>query len=399
MLVSMRKARLLVVTTVPETFLTILRDQPRFLGEFLDLRVATSPVAEFDRIGSEEGIPTHGVMMTRGIHPARDFLSIFRMLAVLLNVRPDIVHSYTPKAGLVTMLAAFICRVPIRVHTFTGLIFPTQSGLKRTLLVWTDRLICACSTHVVPEGEGVKNDLVRFAITKKQLEKIGHGNIAGVDTSHYCRLASDVEGDAARLRVRAGLADCDFVFVFVGRLNRDKGIKELISAFNSLQNKPHLLLVGAEDHTAPIDVGTLEAIDRNPRIHKLGFQTDIRPALAASNVLVLPSYREGFPNSVLQAGAMELPVIATDVSGSNEVIEPEFNGWIVPPRQIGALERAMTAAMNKPKFELESMGKRARSRIKERFEREDHWNRMLEFYSACLASKHLSPPSIDCEAR
>ncbi len=394
----MRKARLLVVTTVPETFLTILRDQPRFLGKFLDLQLATSPAAEFDRITSEEGIPTNSVIMTRGIHPAHDFLSIFRMLVVLSRVRPDIVHSYTPKAGLVTMLAAFICRVPIRVHTFTGLIFPTQSGLKRKLLVWTDRLICACSTHVVPEGEGVKNDLVRFSITKKRLEKIGHGNIAGVDTTHYSRLASHVSGDAAQLRARTGLTDRDFVFVFVGRLNRDKGIKELISAFNSLDNEPHLLLVGAEDHTAPIDAATLEAIDRNPRIHKLGFQTDIRPALAASNVLVLPSYREGFPNAVLQAGAMELPVIATDISGSNEVIEPEFNGWIVPPRQIGPLESAMSEAMRKPKFELASMGKRARSRIKERFEREDHWNRMLEFYTACLASKHLPLPSTDCEA-
>lgn len=394
----MRKARLLVVTTVPETFLTILRDQPRFLGKFLDLQLATSPVAEFDRITSEEGVPTNGVIMTRGIHPMHDFLSIFRMLVVLLKVRPDIVHSYTPKAGLVTMLAAFICRVPIRVHTFTGLIFPTQSGLKRKLLVWTDRLICACSTHVVPEGEGVKNDLVRFLITKKRLEKIGHGNIAGVDTTHYSRLASHVGGDAAQLRARTGLTDRNFVFVFVGRLNRDKGIKELISAFNSLDNEPHLLLVGAEDHTAPIDAATLEAIDRNPRIHKLGFQTDIRPALAASNVLVLPSYREGFPNAVLQAGAMELPVIATDISGSNEVIEPEFNGWIVPPRQIRPLESAMLEAMKKPKFELESMGKRARSRIKERFEREDHWNRMLEFYTACLASKHLPLPSTECEA-
>lgn len=394
----MRKARLLVVTTVPETFLTILRDQPRFLGKFLDLQLATSPVAEFDRITSEEGVPTNGVIMTRGIHPMHDFLSIFRMLVVLLKVRPDIVHSYTPKAGLVTMLAAFICRVPIRVHTFTGLIFPTQSGLKRKLLVWTDRLICACSTHVVPEGEGVKNDLVRFLITKKRLEKIGHGNIAGVDTTHYSRLASSVGSHAAHLRTRTGLTDRDFVFVFVGRLNRDKGIKELISAFNSLDNEPHLLLVGAEDQTAPIDPATLEAIARNPRIHKLGFQTDIRPALAASNVLVLPSYREGFPNAVLQAGAMELPVIATDVSGSNEVIEPEFNGWIVPPRQIGPLESAMSKAIKKPKFELESMGKRARSRIKERFEREDHWSRMLDFYTACLASKHLPLPSTDYEA-
>ena len=345
----------------------------------------------------QEGVRVSRIKMAQGINPLRDLLSLMKMIGLLFRVRPDIAHSYTPKAGLITMLAALICRVPIRIHTFTGLIFPTQSGLKRRTLVWIDRLICACSTHVVPESEGVKNDLVVYSITNKRLEKIGYGNIAGVDTIHYARLATHVADHAAQLRARTGLKDHSFVFVFVGRLNRDKGVKELVSAFDALENEPHLILVGAVDHTAPVDAATLDAIERNPRIHKLGFQTDIRPALAASDVLVLPSYREGFPNAVLQAGAMELPVIATDISGSNEVIEPGFNGWIVPPRETPSLECAMNEAMNKSKGELEAMGKRGRARIKERFEREDHWNRMLEFYTACLASKRLPLPSADRE--
>lgn len=390
---------MLIVTTVPETLSTILRDQPHFLGRFFDLQLATSPGAEIDQVEFQEKIRVNRIRMSRGIHPSGDLVSLIRMIGLLIKKRPHIVHSYTPKAGLVTMVAAFLCRVPIRVHTFTGLIFPTQSSLKRLILIWIDRLICACATHVVPEGDGVKNDLACFSITNKRLEKIGYGNIAGVDTVHYSRLVNQVAIHAAQLRALMGLNDQDFVFVFVGRLNRDKGIKELIGAFNALDKEPHLLIVGAVDHTAPIDAATLETIERNPRIHRLGFQTDIRPALAASDVLVLPSYREGFPNAVLQAGAMELPVIATDISGSNEVIEPGFNGWIVPPREIPPLEIAMTDAMNRPKVELEAMGKRARARIKERFEREDHWNRMLEFYTACLASKQLPLPSADCETR
>ena len=388
---------MLIVTTVPETLSTILRDQPHFLGRFFDLQLATSPGAEIDQVEFREKIRINQIRMARGIHPSRDLISLISMIGLLIKKRPHVVHSYTPKAGLVTMLAASLCRVPIRVHTFTGLIFPTQSGLKRIILMWIDRLICACATHVVPEGDGVKGDLERFSITSKRLEKIGYGNIAGVNTVHYSRLASQVADHAVQLRALVGLNDRDFVFVFVGRLNRDKGIKELIGAFKALDKEPHLLIVGTVDHTAPIDAATLEAIERNPRIHRLGFQTDIRPALAASDVLVLPSYREGFPNAVLQAGSMELPVIATDISGSNEVIEPGFNGWIVPPREIPPLEIAMNDAMNRPKVELEAMGKRARARIKERFEREDHWNRILEFYTACLASKQLPLPSADCE--
>lgn len=393
----MKRARILIVTTVPETLATILLDQPRFLGRFLDVELATSPGPELKEIESKERARVHSVNMVRGIHPWQDFLSVIKMIGLLLKIRPDIVHSYTPKAGLVTMLSSFICRVPIRVHTFTGLIFPTQAGLRRKLLMWIDRLICACSTHIVPEGDGVKNDLSQFFITRKCLDKIGYGNIAGVDTTHYSILNNNITDDAQKLQVQAGLNDQNFIFIFVGRLNRDKGVRELVSAFDKLSNKPHLLLVGAMDHTAPVDAATLQAIERNPRIHKLGFQADIRPALVASDVLVLPSYREGFPNVILQAGAMELPVIATDISGSNEIVEPKFNGWLVPPKQVASLEEAMNEAMNKPKVELAAMGKRARARIKERFEREDHWNRMLEFYSACLASKRLPQPAHDCE--
>ena len=388
----MKKPKLLIVTTVPETLSTILRDQPRFLGHFLDLRLVTSPGAECSQVIIREELPVSEIKMLRGINPARDFVSLFKMIILLIKAKPEIVHSYTPKAGLVAMLAAFVCRVPIRVHTFTGLIFPTQLGLMKILLIWIDRLICACSTHVIPEGDGVKNDLLGFSITKKPLNKIGYGNIAGVDTEHYSRTASHILEYSSDLKVRMGIGNREFVFIFVGRLNRDKGIRELVSAFEALRDEPHLLLVGAVDHTAPVDSATLEIIDKHPRIHQLGFQEDIRPALAASDALVLSSYREGFPNVVLQAGAMELAVIATDISGANEVIERGVNGWLVPPRDTSALESSMTAAMNTPKTELAAMGRRARARIEERFERVDHWHRMLDFYSACLTSKHLPLP-------
>lgn len=374
--------RLLLATTVPETLATILIHQPRHLARYFEVALVTGLDPTFSQVVQNEGLEVFKVDMARGIRFWRDLLSVARMIRVVRHVRPTLLHSYTPKAGLVCMLAAFICRVPIRVHTFTGLIFPTSKGMRRILLIWIDRLICACATHLVPEGDGVKKDLHRFNITRKPLNVIGHGNIAGVETTHFSPMAIGVEGAANQLRQELSIRGGDFLFCFVGRLNRDKGLVELISAFKELPLTAHLVLVGGVDQAAPIDGDTFEIIQSHPRVHQLGFVDDIRPALQASDVLVLPSYREGFPNVLLQAGSMCLPVIATNISGCNEVIEPGYNGWLIPPRDTGMLEHSMRWAMATPASILSEMGQRGRDRVEQRFERTKHWERMVSFYKA-----------------
>jgi len=309
--------------------------------------------------------------MNRGISPFRDLASIYRMWKVLRRVKPDVVHSYTPKAGLVTMLAAFLAGVRVRVHTFTGLLFPTSVGFKRKLLVAIDRLICAAATTVVPEGEGVAADLKADRITSKPLRLIGNGNIAGVDIQYF-------RPDACIPLQHGGSGS--FTFCFVGRLNRDKGLQELVSAFTSLEGGATLLLVGELDATAPVDEVTLDHIRTDPRIQTTGFLEDIRPALEACDVLILPSYREGFPNVVLQAGAMGKPVIASDINGCNEVIENDFNGWLVPPRDASALAERMTHVMSLPPDERAKLGTNARARIVDRYEQTAYRRKLLEFY-------------------
>lgn len=372
--------KILLVTTVPETISTILRGQPSFLkGEF-SVSIATSPGVDVEEISQYEGVPVHLLPMCRGISPLRDAYSLIIMVLLLLRLRPDAVHSYTPKAGLIAMLASRLCFVPVRIHTFTGLIFPTQMGLKQKLLIIIDRLICACASRVVPEGEGVKKDLVNFSITKKPLELIGHGNIAGVDSECFSRLAQGVQEEAELLRESLSLPEDVFLFAFIGRLNKDKGISELAYAFSKMPNDSHLLIVGGLDHTAPVSPEIAHLLNTNTRVHLLGFIRDIRPALYLSNVLVLPSYREGFPNVLLQAGAMQLPVIATDISGCNEVVTPPVNGWLVPPRDVLALQQAMQEALKTSWEMLNEMGNFSRKRIKSRFEQREHWLRMIDFY-------------------
>lgn len=226
----MSTSKLLIVTTVPETLATILRDQPRFLSQRFDVTLATSPGSELTAVVENERVPVELVPMVRGIDVPADVRSIARMARLIRRVKPDAVHSYTPKAGLVAMTAAALCRVPVRIHTFTGLIFPVSSGLKRAVLKWADRLTASCATRVIPEGEGVRRDLERFGITRKPLHVIGYGNIAGVDTSHFSSDDEDVKRAAQRLAAEIGLQGTDRVFCFIGRLHRDKGLKELVQA-------------------------------------------------------------------------------------------------------------------------------------------------------------------------
>lgn len=371
--------RLLIATTVPETLAFILRDQLQHLNQHFDVSVVTSLGPELNAVYNE-GVPVHVVPMVRSISPLRDLVSVLRMVCLMRRVRPDMVHSYTPKAGLVSMVAAWMCGVPVRVHTFTGLIWPTAQGWRQKLLMAVDRLLCACATHIVPEGVGVKRDLEAGDITAKQLRIIGHGNIAGVDVGYFCPVTPGLAKAAADVRHHHGMQDADFVYVFVGRLNRDKGLMELLVAFQQLPEHCSLLLVGGLDQTAPVGDQTLQIMQHHPRVHWLGFQHDIRPALLAADVLVLPSYREGFPNVILQAGAMARPVVATDISGCNEIITPGLNGWLVPPRDAMALAQAMRQALETPVEALHTMGQAAHARIVKRFERQAHWGRMVAFY-------------------
>lgn len=379
--------KILIVTTVPDTLAFILREQPRFLCNHFNVELATSPGERFDLVVQAEGVPVHAVPMARGISVFKDCVAILRMIRLLRARRPAMVHSYTPKAGLVSMLAAWICGVPVRVHTFTGLIFPSSRGLRRWLLICADRLICRCATLVVPEGAGVKQDMQSHAITAKPLDVIGFGNIAGVDVNRFSPHEPRVQDHAARLRAELNLDERAFVFCFVGRLHRDKGLRELLAAFHQMPEHCHLALAGDLDLSGPVDDETLAGLRTHPRVHELGFVSDVRPAMRASDVLVLPSYREGFPNVALQAGAMELPVIATDINGCNEIIEPGYNGWLVPARDAAALADAMRVACEMPAAQRRALGRAARERVCERFERARHWERMATFYRGALTSR------------
>ena len=317
----------------------------------------SSPDEDLKELGKREGVRTIGVRMERHVSPLKDLVSLVRLTQALRREKPDMVHSMTPKAGLLCMMAAKMAGVPIRLHTFTGLVWPTATGLSRKILMLTDKITCACATHIVPEGEGVKQDLQR-CITKKPMKVLGYGNVRGIDLTFWQR----------RGVVRT---DPRLTFIFVGRIVKDKGINELVSAFTRLQqqNKDiRLLLVGpTEDSLDPVLPETKRLIDTCDAIDAVGMQQDVRPLYEQSDVLVFPSYREGFPNVVIEAGAMGLPSIVTDINGSREIVRDGINGYIIPPRDENALYEAMKAMLEQPRTRS-AMAEKSRPMVAERFE-------------------------------
>lgn len=376
-------SKILVVTTTAETLLTILAGQEKFLSGHFNVRLCCSRDNHFNDLALSSQRNVFCVPMKRGITPFFDLYSLFRMIMVIIRFRPDVIHSYTPKAGLIAMTAGWLCRTPHRVHTFTGLVFPTAVGLRRRLLLFVDRVIAFFSTIIIPESQGVMRDLISNKVVPGGISVIGNGNVAGIDVDHFSRSSFDQRNIGSEMSGFL-LSPDSFVFCYVGRINKDKGIKELVTSFEGMPHECELIMIGALDVTAPPDQATLDRIDSNPRIHSMGFQSDIRRFLVSSDVLVLPSYREGFPNVVLQAMALEIPVISTNVSGSNEVIIQGLTGWLVPTKDAGLLRGAMVSAFHTPRQKLKEMGRHGRRIVVSKYERSRYLDALLNFYRSII---------------
>lgn len=351
------------------------------LSRQYEVVAVSSPGEEMRVLEEREDVRTIAIPMERRISLVKDFISLIRLIILFAKERPDMVHSITPKAGLLSMLAAWITRVPVRMHTFTGLVFPTATGKMQKLLIAMDRLTCFCATHINPEGEGVKRDLINYKITSKPLHVIANGNMNGVDLEYFDRTPEVME------KAYSYKKEGTFTFCFVGRMVKDKGINELVHSFLRLYQddaRVRLLLVGPfEKELDPVLPEVEEQILHHPGICFMGFQSDVRPFLAASDALVFPSYREGFPNVVIQAGAMGIPAIVTDINGCNEIVLPDRNGMIIPTKN----EQALYEAMKYFAFhsvEVEKMATNARPLIVSRYEQRMVWNALLAEYKSII---------------
>jgi len=380
------KKKLIRITTVPISLKILLNDQLKFMSRHFKVVGISSDEKELLEVTRFEDIRTIPLNMSREITPIKDLISLIKMIIVLIKEKPEIVHTHTPKAGIVGMMAAFICRVPHRLHTVAGLPVMEAVGKKKKLLLFVEKLTYACSTKIYPNSKGLEKYILNNNLTKKEkLKVIGYGSSNGVDTDHF-KKTNDVMMTSREILKKYSLEN-QFVFCFVGRIVKDKGVNELLSSFDKLSkifSDVKLLLVGnQEEELDPISDTSKKILIENKNIINIGFQNDIRPFLSSSNCFVFPTYREGFPNVVLQACSMELPCIVTNINGCNEIIEHDKNGLIVEPKNKNELYNAMKIFLDDKKLS-NKLSLNIREDIITKYDRKQFFEYLLNEYNEVL---------------
>lgn len=379
--------KLIRITTVPISLEKLLEGQLAFMKDHFEVVAISAEKERLENYANKEGVRVFYLELTRKITPIKDIVAVIKLYRFLKKEKPAIVHTHTPKAGIVGMMAAWLARVPNRLHTVAGLPLMEATGFKRKVLNFVEKLTYHLATKVYPNSKGLYDFIIAEKFTKpEKISIIGNGSSNGIDTAYFDpNLYS--EGDKTSLRYKWGIPQNHFLFIFVGRLVKDKGINELIEAFSKLSeyNKNvSLLLVGLfENDLDPLLPKTMQIIAEKQNIYSVGYQNDVPPYFVISDALVFPSYREGFPNAVLQAGAMQLPSIVTDINGCNEIITAGENGLIIPPKNEAALYKAMNQLATDPVL-YSSLKSSTRRIIAEKYGRKEIWEALLIEYKSLL---------------
>lgn len=384
--------KILRITTVPLSLAVLLKGQLRFMKSIgFEVVAASSPGSEVADVEAFEGVKHHAFPLTRAITPFIDLVALIKLTGFLRREQFTIVHTHTPKAGLIGMLAAWRAGVPVRMHTVAGIPWMESKGLKRWLLRFVEKVTYASAHQIYPNSLGLAEFIKEERLcSPKKLKVIGSGSSNGINTSYF--QPDRVSKTKQDLREEWGIPEKAFVFVFIGRLVGDKGIHELATAFQEVLKKHshvRLLLVGPfEDERDPVNSETKTFLKNTSQIMLTGFQKDVRPFLKMADALVFPSYREGLPNVPMQAGAMELPAIVTNINGCNEIIEHKVNGLIVPVKDAVTLTNAMVDLLENQSL-YDRLQRNSRARIVERYEQQHVWESIYQEYLWQLRNKGL----------
>lgn len=383
-----RGRRVVYVATSDQSLRTFLRDPMRRLrdaGFDVHAVCSTSP-APPEALEADLGLPVHDLPLHRRVAPLADLRSVVSLVWRLRRLRVDLVHAHTPKGGLVGMLAAWVARVPARVYTVHGLAHHTRAGWRRRALVASERLSCRLADRVFCVSPSLREALLREGLcTEAKLEVLGNGSAAGVDPTRFDR-TPDVVVAAARVREVVGIPTDAPVLGFVGRFAADKGLVELAGAWESLADRfPdwHLLLVGEHDPADPVPEAVRAGLAARPRVHHAGWQPDVVAHLATMDLLVLPTYREGFGLVLIEAAALGVPTVASAVTGCVDAVVDGTTGLLVAPRDVDALVAALDLTMGDPALRA-ALGEAGRQWAVEAFDPEVIWTGLLAEYERLL---------------
>lgn len=379
--------KLVHVMTIPES-LVFLTGQAGYLkARGFEISAISSPGEFLLRFADREHIDVHGVDMPRRITPLRDVIALARILSVLRRIRPQIVHAHTPKGGVLGMVSAWLARVPVRVYHMRGLPFITATGWQRTLLMWSERISCSLAHRVLCVSSSVRQLAVESHLSRPdKIVVLARGSGNGVDAVQRFNDSNVSSSVREETRRRHDIPSDSLVLGFIGRIVRSKGIIELAGAWRELrQDFPnlHLLLVGPHETQDRIPAEIDQALQSDPRVHFLGHEWNTPPLYAIMDVLALPTYREGFPNVLLEAAGMKVPVVATQVLGCTDAIQDGITGTLVPPYDAPRLAGAVRTYLRD--VELRRLhGAAAREWVVREFRPEGIWKALYEEYLEML---------------
>lgn len=343
--------KLIRITTVPISLKLLLSGQMKFMGEKgMEVLMVSSDGREVAQVLKNEGVRHEVIPFTRQITPIQDMKCLWQLYQLFKREQPDIVHTHTPKAGILGMLAAKLAGVKVRIHTLAGIPYMVAEGGKKGLLEKVEKYTYQYATEVWPNSFGLKKFVLKENLCQEEkLHIIGKGSSNGVDLEKFNRNAlKENHLVAATMRILPG--ENDFVILSVGRLVKDKGIEELVSAFTNskIENKSKLVLLGSfEQDLNPLSPETIQTISDHPGIVQIDWSDHVAHYMALADVLVHPSHREGFPNVLLEAGAMQLPVICSGIIGNTDIISQQKTGLIFPVKDAAVLKEALEFAFVK----------------------------------------------------
>lgn len=380
--------KLVRITTVPMALRYLLPGQMRFMSENgFDILMISANGAELKEVMEKEQCRHVIVPMTRKITPLRDIKCLFSLISIFKKEKPDIVHTHTPKAGLLGMLAAKLCRVKTRIHTVAGLPMMVEKGFKYQLLKYIEKLTYAAANQVWPNS----NSLLRFIAEKKltdpaKLRIIGKGSSNGIDINRFNRDILNENG-IEETKQRINYSFQHKYLLCIGRLVVDKGIVELVNIFTQLQKSDlslKLILVGGyEPALDPLPAGTLNEIKTNENIVHINWTNNVEYYMSLADFFVFPSHREGFPNVLLQAGAMGLPIICSRITGNIDIVTHNETGLIFEtgnePQMLSLIQYAITYPQH-----VQTMAKKLQQIIREDFQQENIWQKTLAAYKSLV---------------
>ncbi len=382
--------KLVRVTTIPVSMQVLLKGQMKYMQEHgFDVTMISSDGNEVAALVAQEECPHVVVPLTRKITPVKDLQCLIKMTRLFRKLKPDIVHTHTPKAGLIGMWAAKFAGVPVRLHTIAGIPWMESSGTMRQLLKLMEKLTAMPACRIYPNSTVLKDFLQSEQIATGKLKVLGQGSSNGIN-SDYFSVNAEISNDAQRLRESQNIEKDAWVWIFVGRLVKHKGIAELLDAFQQLHLQfpnDRLWLLGKEEpELDPLEEKHKKMLHEHPAIHCWGFQEDIRPYLAAAKVLVFPSYREGFPNVPMQAGSIGCMLILSNINGCNEIVQNKENGLLVPVKNSKELQQAMLSSRLDAGV-TERYAAAIGQKIKNVYDQRRLWDLILQEYQFWLAKK------------